>query len=124
MKAKYVLGLYMIFLLLGSISTFQVPDEISPLYSSSGVSLATPSVKYEFQGKVTRIIDGDTLEVDDRRIRLALVDTPERNEPGYQEATQFTASLCLVGSTAYLDIDDGQPTQIWENRCRGVLRRA
>lgn len=44
------------------------------------------------------------------RIRLALVYTPERNEPGYVEAMRFTASLCSVGSIAYLDIDDGQPT--------------
>jgi micrococcal nuclease len=59
---------------------------------------------------VTWIIDGDTIEVNNRRIRLALVDTPERNEPGYEKATEFTAALCPVGSTAYLDMDDGQPT--------------
>lgn len=111
MKAnKYILGLYIVFLLLGSISTLQVQGKISSLYSSPDVSLATVSVKFESQGKVTRIIDGDTIEVDGVRIRLALVDTPERDETGYEEATRFTASLCSVGATAYLDIDDGQPT--------------
>ena len=61
-----------------------------------------------FSGTVTRIVDGDTLDVDNIRIRLALVDTPERGFPGYAEATAFTASLCPVGSTALVDEDDGQ----------------
>lgn len=60
MKLKIVLGLYVIFLLiLGLISTFQVQGEISALYPSSHVSLATSNEKFEYQGKVTRIIDGD-----------------------------------------------------------------
>lgn len=61
-----------------------------------------------FTGTVERIIDGDTLDIGGERIRLALVDTPERNETGYAEATSFTASLCPVGSSALVDEDDGQ----------------
>ncbi len=49
-----------------------------------------------------------TLDVDGVRIRLALVDTPEREEPGYAEATAFTRHNCPVGSTAMYDADDGQ----------------
>jgi len=30
-----------------------------------------------FQGKVTEVVDGDTLDVNNVRIRLALVNTPE-----------------------------------------------
>ena len=60
-------------------------------------------------GKVTRVVDGDTLDIDGQRIRLALVNTPERGEPGYAEATQFTALSCPVGTTAVYDTDDGQP---------------
>lgn len=61
-----------------------------------------------FTGTVTEIIDGDTIEVDDQKIRLALVNTPERNQAGYEEAKQFTATLCPVGSQALVDEDDGQ----------------
>jgi endonuclease YncB( thermonuclease family) len=31
-----------------------------------------------FTGPVTKIVDGDTLDVNDMRIRLALVNTPEK----------------------------------------------
>lgn len=61
-----------------------------------------------FTGTVTKIVDGDTLDVDNRRIRLALVNTPERGDPGYSEATAFTSLLCPVGSTVLVDEDDGQ----------------
>lgn len=61
-----------------------------------------------FEGTVTRIVDGDTLYVDDIKIRLALVDTPEEGEEGYEEASQFAESLCPVGSQAMVDQDDWQ----------------
>lgn len=61
-----------------------------------------------FSGAVTRIVDGDTIDVNDVRIRLALANTPERGETGYGEAAAFTAGLCPVGSTALVDEDDGQ----------------
>ena len=60
-------------------------------------------------GTMTRVIDGDTIVVDgDVRIRLALVDTPERGEDGYEEATAFTRSKCPAGTTVVYDVDDGQ----------------
>jgi len=59
-------------------------------------------------GAVTRIVDGDTIDVDGVRIRLALVDTPERGESGYTEAVSFTRNSCPVGSTAVYHADDGQ----------------
>jgi micrococcal nuclease len=61
-----------------------------------------------FTGKVTRIVDGDTIDVNDIRIRLTLVNTPEIGQPLYREARQFTASLCPVGSAVLVDQDDGQ----------------
>lgn len=61
-----------------------------------------------FTGEVTKIVDGDTLDVGDIRIRLALVNTPERGDPGFSEATTFTSLLCPVGSTVLVDEDDGQ----------------
>lgn len=57
--------------------------------------------------KVDRVIDGDTfhsnevevaifdvtVKIPDLRFRLLGVDTPERNEQGYKEATAFTKNL-------------------------------
>ncbi|RNJ78142.1 MAG: thermonuclease family protein [Nitrosopumilus sp. H13] len=60
-------------------------------------------------GVITGIIDGDTLDVESVRIRLALVDSPERGDPGYEEAASFAASLCRMGDTAFYNTDDGQP---------------
>ncbi|MGH9923449.1 MAG: thermonuclease family protein [Nitrososphaerales archaeon] len=70
-------------------------------------SLCTGSARC-FTGKVTRIVDGDTIDVNDIRIRLTLVNTPEIGQPLYREARQFTTSLCPVGSTVLVDQDDGQ----------------
>jgi len=61
-----------------------------------------------FQGRVTKIVDGDTIDVDERRIRLALVNTPERGQAGYEEAKEFTKSLCPVGLKVLVDQDDLQ----------------
>lgn len=58
--------------------------------------------------KVIKIIDGDTIYSDSYKIRLSLVDTPEKGEVGYAEATSFTAMSCPVGSMILVDQDDGQ----------------
>jgi len=57
---------------------------------------------------VTHIVDGDTLDVGDYRIRLVLVDAPERGQSGFTEATNLLASTCPVGSQARVDEDDWQ----------------
>ncbi|HMG37710.1 MAG TPA: hypothetical protein VK566_00855, partial [Nitrososphaeraceae archaeon] len=49
----------------------------------------------ELVGIVTKVVDGDTLDINGIRIRLALVDTPEINQPGYDRAREFVESLCL-----------------------------
>ena len=59
------------------------------------------------EGKVTYVVDGDTLDINDIRIRLSLVDTPERGQDGYQEAKNFVKDLCL-DKKGEVDIDDGQ----------------
>ena len=61
-----------------------------------------------FEGTVTEVVDGDTLDVNNVRIRLALVNTPEVNEAGYSDAKQFTETNCKVGTHAMVDEDDGQ----------------
>ena len=62
-----------------------------------------------FTGVVTKVVDGDTVDVNDVRVRLALVNTAERGEPKYTEATEFVKSVCGIGAKALVDEDDGQP---------------
>ena len=61
-----------------------------------------------FEGIVTEVVDGDTLDVNNVRIRLSLVNTPEINEAGYSDAKHFTEKSCKVGTHALVDEDDGQ----------------
>ncbi len=61
----------------------------------------------ELEGVVNHVIDGDTLDINDTRIRLALVDTPERGQDGYKKAKDFVTDLCFDKKGA-VDIDDGQ----------------
>ena len=58
--------------------------------------------------RVTRIVDGDTIYTTNYKVRLSLTNTPERNEPGFSDATAFTAKMCPVGSTITVDQDDLQ----------------
>lgn len=63
----------------------------------------TPQPDYTYRAELLRVIDGDTIEV---RIdcgfsiwhvctlRLDGVDTPERNQPGWREATLATRDYC------------------------------
>lgn len=75
-----------------------------------------------FPATVEHIVDGDTLDVAQcGRIRLALVDTPERDEPGFEEATAFTASLCPLGVQATVDQDAGQPVDTTGTRFVAVV---
>lgn len=61
----------------------------------------------ELEGIVNYVVDGDTLDINDIRVRLALVDTPERGQDGYKEAREFVKNLCL-NKKGEVDIDDGQ----------------
>ena len=72
------------------------------------------------QGTITRIIDGDTLVFDGDTYRLSLIDTPERGEDGYNEATNALESLCPAGSTAYMEADSIQGTDR-DDRYLGVV---
>ncbi len=69
----------------------------------SGTTLA---FEVDKTGLVTRVVDGDTIDVDGvGRIRLADITTPEVGQPGATEATDYTSSL-VSDKTVYLDIDD------------------
>ncbi|MBS1267770.1 MAG: hypothetical protein MAG458_00483 [Nitrosopumilus sp.] len=59
-------------------------------------------------GKVTQITDGDTIKVDEKPIRLALVLSPELfNEEGVM-AKEYLENICPIGSTVLVDEDDLQ----------------
>jgi micrococcal nuclease len=66
------------------------------------------------KGKVIYVEDGDTIDVSPvkgayiQRIRLVGVNTPERDEPGYNEAKEFVKEMCL-GKEVEFDVDDCKP---------------
>ena len=63
-----------------------------------------------YVGIVTKIIDGDTIQIDKKSVRLALIDTPEKRQEGYDDATKLVKDSCPIGSTVLVNIDDVFPT--------------
>jgi micrococcal nuclease len=61
-----------------------------------------------FSGKVTGIIDGDTIQVDGQSVRFALASTPELNEPMGEAAKKYVQEICPMGSSVTVDEDHGQ----------------
>jgi micrococcal nuclease len=83
-------------------------DETRIILNDRNIAICSGSAAC-YNGIVTDVIDGDTIRTnDDVTIRFALVDTPERGEDGYLEATEFTSRICSVGSEVLVDEDDGQ----------------
>ena len=60
------------------------------------------------KGKVTKIVDGESLDVGDVRVRLALTSTPELNDLGGIESKRFVEEKCPLNSDVLVDEDDGQ----------------
>jgi hypothetical protein len=78
-----------------------------------------------FVGKVTKIIDGDTIRVDDQPVRFALSSAPEIGNLGGMDAKEYVEKLCPVGSDAIVDKDDLQAQGnngriLAEIHCNGV----
>jgi micrococcal nuclease len=61
-----------------------------------------------FTGNITKVVDGDTVDVNGIRIRLSLINTPEIGMKNYTEAKDLALKLCPVGSLVLVDQDDGQ----------------
>jgi micrococcal nuclease len=77
-----------------------------PYYISQIIN-QTKTEGVELVGNVTYVVDGDTLDINEIRVRLTLVDTPERGQPGFKEAKEFVNTNCL-GKKGELDVDEGQ----------------
>ncbi|MFG1943947.1 thermonuclease family protein [Nonomuraea sp. NPDC048826] len=73
--------------------------------ASATTSAAVPP-KGAVAAKVVKIVDGDTIDVMRKgvrlRVRLLEVDTPERGQCWFRTATRRTAALLPLGKTAYL----------------------
>ena len=64
-------------------------------------------------GTIAQVVDGDTVkflsdEGEEIRTRLALINSPERTEPGGGEAKAFAESVCPAGSESVFILDRGQ----------------
>ena len=59
-------------------------------------------------GTVVKIVDGDTIQVDDEAVRFALATAPDLRVYGGMESRDFIQTLCPVGSEVIVDQDDSQ----------------
>ena len=64
-----------------------------------------------FYGTLDQIVDGDTLVIDGETVRLALVNTPEKEEDDYDAAIEFLESICPIRSEVVVDEDDLQTSR-------------
>ena len=101
-----ILVLVPIILLFGLVST--LPD----IFADQSVK--TKSIKCKGKAMcivatIDRIIDGDTIVVNNKKIRLSLTSTPESYQKGGIDATDFTKYLCRTGYSVTVDQDDKQP---------------
>ena len=73
-------------------------------------------------GRVTRILDGDTLELDGERVRLALVDAPELDTAAGWQARTYLEAACPVGSNARIvrGGTDGYGRTVGKVTCGGL----
>jgi micrococcal nuclease len=68
-------------------------------------SPAQPSGDGKDTVTVAKVVDGDTIELTDgRRVRYIGINTPERDQPYYKEATEANRQL-VAGKTLQLEFD-------------------
>ncbi len=91
-----VIAIVSIIVVFGFGSSDTTPENIEPVFMG-------------YDGQITRVIDGDTLLIDQTTIRLSLVNSPERDELGYQEAKDFALTVCPIGVNAEFVEDTWQP---------------
>lgn len=102
---------------------------VEPEYSDEVLRLVNLENTIIRQVKVSRIIDGDTIEVTGLEgnfssiIRLLFVDTPEKDEPFYESASDFTEQL--LGQTVDLmisrNIDEQKDNEIYDRTLAVII---
>ena len=77
---------------------------------------------YQYRAHVDRIVDGDTIGVivdlgfrvyTNQRLRLFGIDTPERGQEGWSEATNYLASLIPPGTRVTIETEKGDKYGRW-----------
>ncbi len=88
------------------------------------VNLVSVGLAFEVDvtDSVTRVVDGDTFEsATNGVVRLADVDAPESDEPGFDEATDTLAGM-IGGREVFLDVDDKGSTSFGRLICVVYVR--
>ena len=62
-----------------------------------------------FTGTVTEVVDGNTIQINGGKVRLAFLPAPDLDDKGGMETKKFIEVLCPVGSDVLFDQDDLQP---------------
>lgn len=75
--------------------------------ASSKYGTGKPSMQKgdTLKGRVTRVVDGDSLYLEGRKLRVWGVDAPEVNEPGYEDAGNTLADLAMHGDITCTCVD-------------------
>ncbi|WP_150524011.1 thermonuclease family protein [Roseibium sediminis] len=63
----------------------------------------------EITGTVSRVIDGDTLQINELRVRLCGIDAPEDHNPGAAEALEYLEQLARGKEARCVVVGGGTP---------------
>ena len=72
----------------------------NPLQDCSGTAKCVTGI-------VTKIIDGDTIHVNEQSVRFALASAPNLEGYGGADSRNFIQTICPIGSEVLIDEDDG-----------------
>src|SRR5579871_1127559 len=86
---------------------------IVALGAALGLSATASASDLFFSGRVTKVADGDTFTIDSDghsvRVRFCGVDSPERRQPGYAEASQALGRLTEGMVVRCVQVGGGTP---------------
>ncbi len=74
-----------------------------------GVFLCATASAQEIIGTVSRVIDGDTLQINELRIRLCGIDAPEDGDKGAAEATEHLEQVARGQHARCVVVGGGTP---------------